>query len=97
MANDPIGFDRLVDQIRLNRQEGRQARLDEQNALTRGLQRKVTEGQLATQKTKRQGVEADRQEVIDLQTVIQNNPGSDPDRIALDFYKKRNWNSDRFW
>ena len=90
MANDPIGFDRLVDQIRLNRQEGRQARLDEQNALTRGLQRKVTEGQLATQKTKRQGVEADRQEVIDLQTVIQNNPGSDPDRIALDFYKKRN-------
>ena len=61
-AIDPFGLGRLAQSIRLNRQEERQNRLDEQNRVTRGMQDQLLQGQVQAQ----QGTLADLAQAKDL-------------------------------
>jgi len=86
---DPMGFSRLAQALRLNRQEKRQAGIDAQNVELAGLQRQGLELGLQQQKSKLAQLQQAEQLKQGIRGAIQQgkqvDPNADEDKITLDY------------
>lgn len=82
-AQDIGGLGRLADAIRLNRQEKRQAALDEQNAITRGLQQQGLRLGIQQQEAGLSDLMRQQKQRADISAAIQAAPDKDPDLVTL--------------
>ena len=92
MANgflqDPVGLNRLAQQIRLNRQEGLQREQFERGLETQGLQDQLLRGQVKQQQMGLGDLVRQQQQRQNILGKIQASPDQDPDRVTFEFLKE---------
>jgi len=82
-TRDPFGVARLVEQIRLNRREAEERPIRE-------MQTELLSGKVQQQRANLSQLAQQRKEQGELRQILQSQPDQDPDRLTLDFYKRRN-------